>query len=306
MTMRIGNAPVSYGVYGAAAGGDRASSLDLLTTIAGAGYQGTELGPPRFFGTPEETAARFATNRLAAIGGYVPVHFALDDEVVAHDFAGLEHTCRELAACGSDGLVILADEGNPELLDNPARPCDDRSLALGAAAWRRLARLTAQAIDIAAGYGLRTSFHPHISTYVESPWEVEWLLALTDVRLTLDIGHIELAGGDPVRCLRAWWPRINHVHIKDVRKDVLAAAKAEHRSDFDEWWAEIATPLGKGDIDIDAVLAALVAARYDGWLVVEQDRAPAVAAEYSVIAGEQAANLRWLAEHLAKATDGPA
>ena len=306
MAMCIGNAPVSYGVYAAAADGDRASSPDLLTAIAAAGYQGSELGPPGFFGTAEETAARFAANGLTAIGGYVPVHFGLDDEIVARDFAGLEDTCRELAACGADGLVILADEGSQELLDNPARPFDNRSLALGASAWRRLARLTAQAIDIASGFGLRTSFHPHISTYVESPWEVEWLLALTDVRLTLDIGHIALAGGDPVQCLRAWRPRINHVHIKDVRKDVLAAAKAQHRSDFDEWWAEIATPLGDGDVDIDAVLAALVATGYDGWVVVEQDRARAAAAEYASIAAEQAANLRWLADHLVAATDGAA
>jgi len=208
MAMRIGNAPVSYGVYGAEAGGAGASSLALLATMAEAGYQGSELGPPGFFGTPEETAAAFAASGLSAIGGYVPVHFALDDDVVAGDFAGLERTCRELAACGGDGLVILADEGSQHLLDNPARPFDDRSLALDAAAWWRLAGLTARAIDIAGCYGLETSFHPHISTYVESPWEVEWLLALTDVRLTLDIGHIQLAGGDPVRCLRAWRPRV--------------------------------------------------------------------------------------------------
>jgi inosose dehydratase len=302
MAMRIGNAPVSYGVYGTEVGG--ASSLDLLATMARAGYQGSELGPPGFFGTPEETAAAFAASELTVIGGYVPVHFALDDDVVARDFAGLEQTCRELAACGGDGLVVLADEGSQELLGNPARPFDDRSLALDAAAWRRLAGLTARAIDIAGGYGLRTSFHPHISTYVESPWEVEWLLALTDVRLTLDIGHIELADGDPVRCLRAWRPRIDHVHIKDVRKDVLADAKAEHRHDFDEWWAGIATPLGDGDVDIDAVLAALAATGYDGWLVIEQDRAPTHADEYSAVAAGQAANLRWLASHLAEVTGG--
>jgi inosose dehydratase len=304
MPMRIGNAPVSYGVYGAEAGGAGTSPLDLLATVAAGGYEGSELGPPGFFGSPEETAAAFAASKLAAIGGYVPVHFALDDDVVARDFAGLEQTCRELAACGGGGLVVLADEGSQELLGNPARPFDDRSLALDGAAWRRLAGLTARAMDVAGGYGLRTSFHPHISTYVESPWEVEWLLALTDVRLTLDIGHIELAGGDAVRCLRAWRARINHVHIKDVRKDVLAAAKAEHRSDFDEWWAGIATPLGDGDVDIDTVLAALAATGYDGWLVVEQDRAPATAEEYPGVAAEQAANLRWLASHLAKVTGG--
>src|SRR5581483_1376799 len=138
---------------------------------------------------------------------------------------GLRRTCEELSACGGTGLVILADEGSPELLLNPARPYADRSLALDGPAWRRLARLTGQAMEIAADYGLRTSFHPHVSTYVESPWEVEWLLALTDVPLTLDTGHILLADGDPAQCLRGWRPRVNHVHLKDVRLEVLRSAK---------------------------------------------------------------------------------
>jgi inosose dehydratase len=310
--MRIGNAPVSYGVYGDVAGNAAASPAGLLATMADAGYTGSELGPPGFFGTAAETAAAFSRQNLTAIGAYVPVHFALGDDVVERDFDGLARTCAELAACakdgkdgkdrkdGKDGLVILADEGSPELLLNPARPFADRSLALSAKAWRRLAELTARAIEVAARHGLRTSFHPHISTYVESPWEVEWLLALTGVSLTVDTGHVRLAGGDPAECLKAWRPRVNHVHIKDVRLDVLRAAKAEHRTDFDTWWADVATPLGAGDVDIDAVLAVLAGTGYDGWLVVEQDRAPTAAEDYPAVAAEQAANLAWLSRRAAK------
>jgi inosose dehydratase len=87
---------------------------------------------------------------------------------------------------------------------------------------------------------------------------------------------------------------VNHVHIKDVRLDVLRSAQAEHRTDFDTWWANVATPLGGGDVDIDAVLAVLAATGYDGWLVVEQDRAPTAARDYPAVAAEQAANLGWL------------
>jgi inosose dehydratase len=292
---------VSYRVYGHAAGGPAASPAELLATMAAAGYDGSELGPPGFFGSAAQTADTFAAAGLVAAGAYVPVHFAADDDVVSRDFDRLRRTCEELSACGGTGLVILADEGSPELLLNPARPYADRSLALDGPAWRRLARLTGQATEIAADYGLRTSFHPHVSTYVESPWEVEWLLALTDVRLTLDTGHILLAGGDPAQCLRGWRPRVNHVHIKDVRLEVLRSAKAEHRTDFDTWWAGVATPLGSGDVDIDGVLAVLAATGYDGWLVVEQDRAPTPASGYAAVADEQAANLRWLADRVSVA-----
>jgi inosose dehydratase len=297
----IGNAPVSYGVYGAGAGGTAASAERLLAAMAAAGYAGSELGPPGFFGSPEQTAAAFAQAGLHAVGAYVPIHFAAPGDVVARDLRGLERTCRELVACGGTGLVILADEGDERLLTQPARDPANRSLGLDQPGWQRLARLVSQAIELAGQHGLRTSFHPHISTYVESRWEVEKLLELTDVNLTLDTGHLFLAGADPVDCVRSWPGRINHVHLKDVRNDVLRRAKADHRTDFDEWWADVCVPLGQGDVDLDSMLAALSAAGYDGWLVVEQDRAPTPAADYPAVADQQADNRRWVTEHLAAA-----
>lgn len=297
----IGNAPVSYGVYGAGAGGPAASPGQLLAAMAAAGYAGSELGPPGFFGSPEQTAAAFAQAGLQAVGAYVPIHLAAPDDVVARDLAGLERTCRELVACGGTGLVILADEGDERLLTQPARDPANRSLGLDQAGWQRLASIVGQAVEVAGQHGLRTSFHPHISTYVESRWEAENLLELTDVSLTLDTGHLYLAGADPVDCVRSWPGRINHVHLKDVRIDVLRRAKAEHRTDFDEWWADVSVPLGQGDVDLDGTLAALTAARYDGWLVVEQDRAPTPAADYPAVAEQQAANRHWVAEHVAAA-----
>ncbi|MFE4778802.1 sugar phosphate isomerase/epimerase family protein, partial [Streptomyces sp. NPDC056716] len=300
---RLGNAPVSYGVYGEGAGGDGASGDALLASMAEAGYEGSELGPPGFFGTPEETATLFARHGLTAVGAYIPVHYALGDDVVAHDLRRMEQTCRELAACaehsGEQPLAILADEGSQALLENPARAWDDRSLALDEPGWQRLARLSADAVALAASYGLRTSFHPHISTYVESPWEVERLLELTEVGLTLDIAHIQLAGGDPVQCLKQWRERINHVHVKDVDLDVIRRAKAERRKDFDTWWADVCVPFGKGDVDIDAFLAELLRGGYRDWLLVEQDRASTPADLYPKVAAEQAANRAWLAAKVA-------
>jgi inosose dehydratase len=301
--IRIGNAPVSYGVYGEAAGGDGTSPEALLKSMAEAGYEGSELGPPGFFGTPAETAALFAKYGLAPVGAYIPVHYALGDDVVAHDMARMEQTCRELAACaeksGEEPLAILADEGSEALLHNPARPWDDRSLALDPAGWDRLAELSAKAVELARRYGLRPSFHPHISTFIESPWEVDRLLELTEVGITLDIAHIRLAGGDPVACLDKWRDRVNHVHVKDVDTGVLTRAKDARRTDFDEWWADVCVPFGRGDVDIDTFLADLLRGGYRGWLLVEQDRAPTPADEYPAVAAEQAANLAWLAGKVA-------
>ncbi len=293
----IGNAPVSFGIFGTTGGS--AAPADMLRALAASDYDGAELGPPGLFGTPEEAAALFADVGLRSIGAYVPLHLALDEETYAADMERMAITCRELVATGGR-LAILADEGSAELLVNPAR--EDRMLSLDDTRWEVAAQRLAQAVELARSHGLAASFHPHISTYVESAWEVDRLLDTTDVSLTLDIGHMALAGADPVACVHAWADRIDHVHIKDVDLSVLHAAKRDGRTDFDEWWAHVCVPLGAGDVDIEGVLDALVAHDYSGWLVVEQDRAPTSAEQLAEVAAEQAANRAWLAPRWARAT----
>jgi len=287
----IGNAPVSFGIFGTTAGS--AAPADMLRALADASYDGSELGPPGLFGTPEETARVFAETGLHAIGAYVPLHLALDDDIFEADLARMAVTCDELQATGAT-LAILADEGSAELLVNPARTT--RELALDDTCWELARRRLERAVDLAHSSGLAASFHPHISTYVESAWEVERLLDTTEVTLTLDIGHMALAGADPVACARDWATRIDHVHVKDVRMEALARAKANGRTDFDEWWSGVCVPLGTGDVDIDGVLRQLARNSYDGWLVVEQDRAPTSAEQLPEVAAEQSANHRWLAD----------
>ncbi|MGA0068418.1 MAG: sugar phosphate isomerase/epimerase family protein [Miltoncostaeaceae bacterium] len=297
----IGNAPVSFGIFGTTGGS--AAPSDMLRALAASDYDGAELGPPGLFGTPEEAAALFDEVGLTAIGAYVPLHLALDEETFAADMERMAITCRELVATGGQ-LAILADEGSAELLVNPAR--EDRALALDDVQWELAAQRLAQAVELARSHGLAASFHPHISTYVESAWEVDRLLATTDVTLTLDIGHMALAGADPVACVHAWADRIDHVHIKDVDQSVLARAKRDGRTDFDEWWSDVCVPLGAGDVDIEGVLDALAERDYSGWLVVEQDRAPTSAEQLAGVAAQQAANRAWLAPRWARASAEPA
>jgi inosose dehydratase len=298
VTLRAGSAPVSFGIYGQPIETIPELPDRMLDAVAEAGYAGCELGPAGFLGTPEETASRFASRGLTAVGAYAAVHFAASDNVVADDLTRIERTCRELGACGG-GLVILADEGSDVLLTNPARPWDDRSLALDDDGWRRLGALAERAVELARDRGLGVSFHPHISTYVESPWEIERLLELTTVGLTIDTGHLQLAGGDPVECLRAWRDRVNHVHLKDVRLRVLDDARSRGLTDFDAWWGDVCVPFGTGDVDLSGFLGELVAGGYDGWLVVEQDRTPlATLDDLRAAATEQRGNLEWLDRQL--------
>jgi inosose dehydratase len=305
MSLRIGSAPVSFGVYGSTETFG-VSPEALLSSAAAAGYSGMELGPPGFFGTPGATADAFARHELAAIGAYVPIHFSADDETVAQDLESMRRTLDELSVDPDvPGLAILADEGSPELLLNPARDPADRHLALDDAGWQRLVEGMERALALAEGAGVPTSFHPHISTYIESAWEVERLLDSTAVSLTLDTGHFQLAGADPVESFDRYGDRVNHVHLKDVRTRVLTQAKADGRADFDDWWADVAAPLGEGDVNLPAFLERLLQQGYEGWLVVEQDRLPLGHDPIEPVAAVQADNRRWLERALRQLTPEP-
>lgn len=163
----------------------------------------------------------------------------------------------------------------------------------------------ADAREVIGEHGLRASFHPHLATYVESRWEVERLLETTEVSITLDTGHLLLAGADPVACLREWGDRVDHVHLKDVRVDVLARARREGRGRIDHWWGEACVPFGHGDVDLPGVVAALVADGYRGWLVVEQDHQPTSDDDLAVVAAEQRDNRDWLVAALSAVAQLP-
>ncbi|MEX1334040.1 MAG: TIM barrel protein [Candidatus Limnocylindrales bacterium] len=293
----IGTAPVSFGVYGIESASG-ITPLALLDAAAAAGYSAMELGPAGFFGTPEETMAAFAARGLVPVAAYAAIRFTADDETVAADLDRLRHTLAELASAPDGAVVILADEGTTELAHHPARDAHDRGLALDEAGWKRIIGVTHQAVEMADVAGVRASFHPHIATYVESPAEVERLLAATTVGLTLDTGHFWLAGADPTDSLARFGDRVDHVHLKDVDRSVLLRAKAQRREDFEAWWADVSTPLGSGDIDLAGFLERLGRIGYDGWLVIEQDRQPLAGDPVEPVIALQARNRVWVEKAL--------
>ena len=95
-----------------------------------------------------------------------------------------------------------------------------------------------------------------------------------DVDLCIDTGHFAYARIDPVAAIERYAGRIGHMHLKDIRPDVLARVDAEGLSFWEAIEAGIFCPLGEGLVDLGAVLDALDAAGFDGYATIEQDRVP--------------------------------
>ncbi|GAA2353009.1 sugar phosphate isomerase/epimerase family protein [Nonomuraea africana] len=290
---KIASAPCSYGVHGGQS--IDMKPVELLEAMAAAGYTGSELGPPGFFGSPAETARLFADNGLTVVASYVPLHLSLSEEVLAADLAAMRQTLEELAASGNpDVVAVLADEGDDALRANPWRT----GAGWNAATWGRAADRVAAACEVVRSYGVRPVFHPHYATYVEQAAEIDRLMELTDVSLCLDSGHFELGGASPAGYAEKYADRVHHVHVKDVRHSVVADAKARGDVDLESWWAGVACPLGRGDVALEPFLAQLKANGYAGWYVIEQDSAAVTAETWDAVIADQRHNLTWLAERL--------
>ena len=125
---------------------------------------------------------------------------------------------------------------------------------------------------IANDQGLRPVVHPHAGSFIEFEEEVRRLLDQPDLDLCLDTGHAAYAGTAPECLVSEYGARLGHLHLKDVRRDVLARVREEGL----DFWAAIAAgvfcPLGQGVVDLPAVLAALAGAGYRGYATIEQDR----------------------------------
>ncbi len=277
--IKVANAPCSWGVLEFDLEGEAAGYKQVLDEMKATGYKGTELGDWGFMPTaPEELNQDLAARGLTLLGAFVPV--ALNDAAEHdHGVTMAVRTARLLAAVAGDTpFIVLADDNGTDAIRTENAGRIQPVYGLSEAHWQTFASGAEKvARTVKETTGLRTVFHHHCAGYVETPAEVENLLSLTDpnlLGLCFDTGHYRFGGGDPVVGLKKHADRIWHVHFKDCQPDVAAQSRREGWDYFQSVQHGVFSELGQGDVDFTAVLSALQAQEYDGWIVVEQDVLP--------------------------------
>jgi inosose dehydratase len=290
--VRVANAPLSYGAFEVTVGVyPNVPGPDvLLAEMAAAGYEGTELGPPGYLGEGDRLRSRLAEHGLELTGGWCPVRFS-EPEQLDEDLEALARTLDLFEAAGArDARPVFGDGGAPERVANPGAGAP----SLDDAGWANWKDGIARAAALARERGFEPTLHPHTSTYCESRAEIERALELTDVGLLVDTGHYLLGGTDPIQALRDWGDRVNYVHVKDVRLNVVRDIVAEKADVLEGWRRGMFCELGAGDVDLPAFFDALRDVGYDGWIVVEQDRIPRQDEQLRESADAQVRNREWL------------
>lgn len=257
---RIAAAPISWGICEVPGWGWQYDPTTVLTEMAEIGLAATEFGPAGFLpDAPEQKARTLADAGLEAAGQFVPM--------VLHDPARdplpvVERAMDGLVTAGAGAMVLAAATG----VDGY-----DSSPDLDAAGWRTLLDNLDRLATAAEARGLAAALHPHVGTMVESGEDTQRVIDGSRIGLCLDTGHLLIGGADPVALARDHAGRIAHVHLKDVRAVVAGRVRSRALSYTEGIRAGLYTPLGRGDIDIAAIVSALEDAGYDGWYVLEQD-----------------------------------
>lgn len=140
---------------------------------------------------------------------------------------------------------------------------------------------------VALDRGFKLCFHHHMGTVVQTEAEVDRMMENTDPRyvfLCFDTGHFTFAGEDPVKVLQKYVDRVGHVHLKDVRPDVVKKVHENHWSFLKAVREGAFTVPGDGCVDFTPVFEILDKAGYEGWLLVEAEQDPAKAnpLEYAI------------------------
>ena len=216
-----------------------------IAQIGAAGYRGVELFDGNLLDYPGGAAAlraALAEAGVQLVAAYSGANFIFRD-ILDQELGRIARVADAAAALSAKHLVV---GGGAKRLEGVA-PGDYERLAAG----------LEQVVAIAKARGLEAHYHPHLSTIVEGPAEVDRIFSLTSIHFCPDTAHLAAAGGDVPAMIRKHRDRIAYVHLKGLRKEPFAF-----------------TPLDEGDLDNAAVITALAEANYSGWIAAELDAWP--------------------------------
>jgi len=242
----------------------------VLADARDIGFAGIELGG-KFPRDPAALKSLLGSYDLDLIGGWYSSSLltrSTEDEIQA-----MQEHLSLLQALGSS-VFIIAETSNA-IHGNRAVALAD-SPALTASDWGQFGERMTAVGDYLGSQGFRLAYHHHLGTAVENADELDLFLQHTgpSVGLTLDSGHAALGGIDPVRVINDHPTRIAHVHCKDVRRPVFDRLMERNGSFLDGVLDGMFTSPGDGDLDFSALIQALSAIGYSGWVVIEAEQDP--------------------------------
>ncbi len=273
MSVRIGINPLTWTNDDMPWLGAEVSLETCLEQARDAGYAGIELGN-KFPRSAEKLGPILSDHHLNLVSGWHNIR--LLTRSAAEEIESIKAHIDLLGTLQARVVVIAEVTGAIHGRQGVAASTRPR---ISSDQWSEFGEKLTTLAAYCKGQGVHVAYHHHMGTVVETEADIDELMAKTgsEVGLLLDTGHITYAGGDPVELVGKYANRLQHVHCKDVRLDVLAESRNRDSSFLDSVLRGVFTVPGDGDIAFHTFLSVLENNRYTGWLVVEAEQDPTVA-----------------------------
>ena len=270
MKAKLGMSPIAWWNDDLAELSDDVSLEECLRQSRSAGFTGMEQGR-RFPSTPEEMLPILKSADVTLCGGWFSGTLVNEELAVNKDriqpmielFKAVDALC---IVYGEVGRSIQGDRAKP--LAGKAVLSDDEMKAY--------ARKLTVFGEWCAEQGMPLSYHHHMAAVVQFEHELDAFMKHSGegIPLLLDAGHLAFAGGDVLRAIDNHHTRINHVHVKDVRMDVIKSLDWTRQSFLDAVALGAFTVPGDGSLDFGAIVQRFADHGYEGWFVVEAEQDP--------------------------------
>ncbi|MDR2266631.1 MAG: myo-inosose-2 dehydratase [Christensenellaceae bacterium] len=281
--IKLGIAPIGWTNDDMPELGSSNSFEQCLSEIALAGFKGTEIGS-KFPVKINELRRYLRVRKLSIANAWFSAYTITKPfNEVDEEF---RKKCKFLKAMGAKRIGVSEQsysiQGKDLSIFNDKYTAEDSE-------WAMLTKSLNWMGEIAQEFGISLTYHHHMGTVVQTESEIDRLMSDTDpqlVSLLFDTGHLSYCGIDPLTVLQKYIKRINHVHLKDIRPDVITKIKEENLSFLTGVKLGSFTVPGDGAIDFTPIFQALADADYIGWLIVEAEQDPALAnpLEYAITA----------------------
>ncbi|MBN9070312.1 MAG: myo-inosose-2 dehydratase [Rhizobiales bacterium] len=270
MKAKLGMSPIAWWNDDLAELSDDVSLEECLRQSRSAGFTGMERGR-RFPSTPAEMLPILRQADVTLCGGWFSGTLAVEELSVNKD--RIQPMVELFKTVGAP--VIVYGEVGRSIQGDRARPLATKAV-LSDDEMKAYARKVTQFGEWCAEQGMPLSYHHHMAAVVQFEHELDAFMNHSGegIPLLLDAGHLAFAGGDVLRVIDRHHKRINHVHVKDIRRPVIDALDWTKQSFLDAVALGAFTVPGDGSLDFGAIVQRFADYRYEGWFVVEAEQDP--------------------------------
>ena len=270
MKIKLGIAPIAWSNDDMPELGGDTPIEQCLEEASLAGFTGIELGG-KFPRNPEITNFLLNKYNLKMPGGWYGSF--LRNRSVEEEWSAMQDHLNLLKLVNADIFVFADVSGSiqgDQTRELSTRPYieDDEFIKY----CKKINEISNRLYD----EGIPMSYHEHMGTIIQTENDVDRFMNNTNDNtfLLYDTGHLLFAQANYERVLKNYVQKINHVHCKDIRKDILENSLKNDLSFRESFLDGVFTVPGDGCIDYEPLFKILHENDYEKWLIIEAEQDP--------------------------------